>query len=174
MPNTATIKEVLDQFIKDVKTCDLIIGHNIAFDKERIIEELRRMKPETHRSGFHKLWHSMFPTKYSRTKHSLTRDEKTYCTLFGDGTCKKMKLEHKYVSYFGYSPENLHNSLYDVVVCLRVYMKENHDRDVYTENDDIRKMIDDITPVTCESDACTIMGGKTKRSKKGMRRTRKK
>jgi len=154
----ASIREVIDEFIDDCETCDLLIGHNVQFDKERVLEELQRLEEEdkTISSVFFKAQREQ-KERIFNAKHALSLDERYYCTMQQSksickiqsshpkakaGTYKPPKLLEAYQTFFGYIPQDLHNALVDIITCLRVYMYIEHQgRDVCNENAEISKIL---------------------------------
>ncbi len=101
--------------------CDLIIGHNISFDKQVVIVEHIRSNLS-----------SKFPSK---PVYCTMKSSKTLCNLHyfnKNNTCipKFPKLSELYQHLFYSPPTNLHNSLNDVLICMRCYMKLVHDVDI--------------------------------------------
>jgi DNA polymerase-3 subunit epsilon len=45
--NRAKIQDALKEFLKDVKKADIIVGHNVAFDRKMIVAELLRLAKDT-------------------------------------------------------------------------------------------------------------------------------
>ena len=105
------IKEVLLNFKRVINNSDLIIGHNVKFDKNIVIVELAR-----------------------NNINNFLKTKNFYCTMHGSKNICKIpiiinerkifkypKLIELYKFYFNDEPENLHNSMYDVLVTLRCF-----------------------------------------------------
>lgn len=131
------ITDVLAKFHEKYKKSDIIVAHNIGFDKEMINIELSRnqhnLPPEI--AGF-RIDNN---TVYSVDKKIL------YCTMYhgrficnlkfsytaADGTektkIKNPKLCELYEKIFGYVPDGLHDAFNDTFACLRCFasMKYN-------------------------------------------------
>ena len=111
------IKTALKKFIEDMKTVDLLVGHNISFDKRMIIVECIRNKIQ-----------GRFPSeqaKYFCTMKKGTEickieavNKETNETYF-----KYPKLEQLYYNFFKTKPRGLHNSLVDVHACLACFLE---------------------------------------------------
>jgi DNA polymerase III epsilon subunit-like protein len=123
-----SIIPVIEEFMNDLEESDLLIGHNIEFDLNMIYAAIMRNKEEL--GNF----------------QSLLANKRTYCTMkettqfcclespyYGKNynKLKAPKLVELYEKLFNETPElTLHNSLNDVLVTLRCYMKFKYDRDV--------------------------------------------
>lgn len=151
----AKIDVALNEFINDIYSADIIVGHNVQFDRKMVLSELMRLnKPELKRDIIYLMDNSKFectmnstanecklqmPIKY---KDKKTGQDKVFYKI------KSPKLSESYEHYFGYAPmgEALHDALVDVVVCLRVFMKYKYNVDVCGKNDIITKYIIMISP----------------------------
>jgi DNA polymerase III epsilon subunit-like protein len=147
------IEDALLEFAEDYKTCREIVSHNIDFDRSMIQLEMAR-----HWSlGLSK---TVFNVDYSNL-HQI----EFYCTMAkgldicniykertskyknADGVgktwkYKKMpKLVELYKELFRATPEHLHNSLIDTLVCMRCYLKMRHDLEIDENN--FQKMLKD-------------------------------
>ena len=116
------IKKVLTKFKQICFRADIIIGHNISFDKNIVLVEAFRNKIR-----------NIFP-----------RNKKFYCTMKNSlNICKlpKLNLQNQYkfpklIELFKFyfpeemDPENLHNSMMDVLITLRCFGKLEYNIDV--------------------------------------------
>ena len=123
-----SIKDVLIDFIDDFKNSDVAIAHNLKFDKSMVIVEC------------------------SRNNLDINFEKREFCTmLYGEKLCglkrvtkygrtvsKYPKLIELHNKLFGYEPTNLHNSLYDVAVCLRCYVKLRFNKDLLETNEKMK------------------------------------
>ena len=121
------IKEALHKFNEYSKHCDLIIGHNVSFDKRMVIVE-----------GI-------------RNKINMEVEE-TYCTMRNSTEiCKIEKINPKGEIYFKFPtlselhfhlfkkiPKNTHNALIDILICLRCYCKIELNKDITRINREVR------------------------------------
>jgi DNA polymerase III epsilon subunit-like protein len=120
------IKSILNNFNKCLSNSDYIIGHNLSFDKRLIMVECKRNK-----------------IKQNFTINGVKKLE--FCTMKNSvNLCKIESISkingEKYLKYpsqselhnylFNNIPSGLHNSMADVIVCLRCYYKLMYDRDV--------------------------------------------
>lgn len=121
------IKTSLLSLFTSVNEADLIIGHNINFDLNMVRAEMLRNGPEM--------------IKYS----NMFESKKTFCTMkestvfccipskFSNSynRLKPPKLVELHQKLFnGETPDGLHNSLNDVNVTLRCFMKLRYDLDI--------------------------------------------
>ena len=140
---------VLEEFFADLNTVDNIVGHNVSFDINVVKVELNRM-----------ISYSL--DVYEVAKHyecltTLNTSTNIYCTMqetidfcniemkdkFGRPYKKFPKLVELYQKMFNVTPKNLHNSLNDVIVCLRCFIKFKYYIDVVDVSEDVKKMIAD-------------------------------
>jgi len=159
-----TIEDAMTELIEDAETCDVIIGHNIEFDKQRILEELNRILIKL------PTWDRYLSSKgrfLENSRKALTMDDKYYCTMKGTKEfCeikgkrgfKNPKLQELYTKVFGYTPAELHNSLYDIIACLRAYIYITYGVDIYDKHPEIKEAIDHMfyskcTP-SCPTSSC--------------------
>ena len=130
----------LDEFMVEFDNMDLIVAHNIEFDKKMLMAELYR-------------------ANYILCVDKIRTSTKYVCTMQeGIDLCNIKaftKIEKKeYIKWptlaelcqhlFNYEPKNLHNSLNDVAICLRCFLKMRFDRDVCEKNDTILQMINKL------------------------------
>lgn len=123
------IKQSLYDFNNALKISDIIVGHNVSFDKQIVMVECFRNKINNNFVRFH-------------GKNIIRKPE--YCT------CKKsshlfnnryQKLENLYSNLFNEKPDGLHNSLIDTIVTFRCYYKLAHNKDIYITNPEILNYI---------------------------------
>ena len=115
------MRGALEELNENLKTIDLMVGHNISFDKQiMIVENIRN-------NIF-----SLFPKKQL---FCTMKEYKDYCDIKkdrADGTTytKYPTLCELYEKLFGVKPDNLHNSYVDVLVCARCYMQKEYNNDI--------------------------------------------
>jgi len=120
------MKGALEELNNNLKTIDLVVGHNISFDKQiMIVENIRN-------NVF-----SLFPKK---RLFCTMKEYKEYCDIKKerqDGTiyAKYPTLCELYEKLFGTKPDNLHNSYVDVLVCARCYMQKEYENDIVNTSD---------------------------------------
>lgn len=111
---------VLEEFYRAYEMADLIIGHNVKFDISMVVlhstPEMKRMFDrevitEKNKKVFCTMRESIDICK-------LERETKT-----GKKYYKYPKLSELYEHFFGEIPENLHDSMVDVLACLKCFLK---------------------------------------------------
>ena len=131
------IKIVLDKFNEQLKTVDNIVAHNLKFDKNMIMVECLRNK---------------IPNKFSQNNTQKSE----YCTMmnsiqlckiiahntYGEEYFKYPKLSELYNYIFSNIPNGLHNSMIDVLLCLRCYGIITSGLDFYNESNDLKLMFE--------------------------------
>lgn len=132
VPITTIIKE----FYEAYTNCDVLVGHNMDFDVEMIKIEIERNRIKLLSAYPHVL------TTLNDTYEKMNNIER-YCTMRkgipicnilveskvpGKPPTKKYpKLVELFQHLFvGETPTGLHNSMIDVLVCLRCYLKMRH------------------------------------------------
>ena len=123
--------EAFHYFMNAVYSCDMLLAHNISFDKNIMMVEGKRL-------GFDNIF-----------KGSDGSNIQEYCTMKSTvNFCRiqrvnektgniyykypKMVELHKYL--FDYEPKGLHDSMADILCCLRCYFMLNYQRDILYEN----------------------------------------
>ena len=107
------LTEQLGLFMNQCNSCDLLVAHNIEFDESIIsVESIRN---------------------YGKNMMALINTPR-YCTMKkGVKSYKKwLKLEILHQNLFKQKLKNLHNSLNDVYVCLRCFLKLYFNKDILT------------------------------------------
>jgi len=121
------INDALNKFNKELLKADLIIGHNISFDKRMLMVECNRTKIRQKFTDY-----GVRKPEYCTMKNSselcgieITNQET------GEKYFKFPTLAQLYTHLFAMdAPKDLHNALVDVVVCLRCYIKIVYDEDI--------------------------------------------
>lgn len=145
------IDVVLNNFFQQLKTVDLLVGHNVSFDINMITIELLRLINDDIIVNEEKMEHK-------KNLHSLTNFKFIYCTLkesivlcnikaidkFGKEYRKFPKLTELHEKLFTTTPNKLHNSFNDILVTLRCFMKLKFDVDINETCDKFMKMVKSI------------------------------
>jgi DNA polymerase III epsilon subunit-like protein len=128
------IVEALAVFEKTLVEADLIVGHNISFDKKMLMVELLR----------HQLPNFFYFAKGS-TSGSRRDQYAEYCTMkqttelcalsavnktTGKTYCKYPTLSELHEHLFKSKPNGVHNAMIDVLVCLRCYIYHVYKYDI--------------------------------------------
>lgn len=120
----------LQTFNLILEQSDIVVGHNISFDKRMIMVECNRnnVYHRFNKKGVKK-------TEYCTMKNSvdICKIEKT--TQNGKTYFKYPTLSELYYYLFEEVPVNAHNSFVDVLLCLRCYVKLNNESDIMITNE---------------------------------------
>tara|TARA_B100000575_G_C23026832_1_gene591295 strand:+ start:350 stop:1009 length:660 start_codon:yes stop_codon:yes gene_type:complete len=114
-----SIKDAINAFNKILVKTDIIIAHNLAFDKNMIQVEAHRNTLPRYTACVAKT-----PIEYCTMKNS-----KDLCNILAKSSysdryyVKYPKLAELHEYLFGSIPTGLHNSMIDVIVCLKCYLK---------------------------------------------------
>ena len=124
-----SIRKALKEFNEILKKCDIVVGHNISFDKRVIMVECIRNKI------------SQYFTKGNNRKPEFCtmKNSKDLCKIKmigknGEEYYKSPKLCELYEFLFNEQPNNLHNSFVDILLTLRCYFAINYNYDVINDN----------------------------------------
>jgi DNA polymerase-3 subunit alpha len=122
-----SILGAIESFYDCYMMCDTVIAHNYAFDSAVLKAEITR-----NRHRLSPCCQQLFNTMFDK-EHSI----ESFCTMrYGTNRCAILKEKANGKSYkkwptllelyqylFEETPENLHNSMVDVIACLRCYLK---------------------------------------------------
>jgi DNA polymerase III epsilon subunit-like protein len=143
-----TIEDAIDELKRDVEASDVFVGHNIKFDIERIEEEVQRTR--TVFSETNEIYERLL-TEINAKKYDTMKETKDTCNIPGKkkGSIKNPKLSEAYKYFFDdeANEKALHNALVDIIVCLRVYVKHVHGRDICGENKEITHWIEFLSSI---------------------------
>ena len=127
------IKQELVEFNNALSKADLVIGHNISFDKNMVMVECYRHKIMNKFTLLGKRRREFCTMKNGvnlcQLKRYNSRDEPYY---------KYPKLMELYNHLFGVIPDGLHNSMIDVLACLRCYGKMKLNVDLLEESSSLK------------------------------------
>ena len=119
------IERALKKFNDTLKDCDIVVGHNISFDKRMIMVECIRNKI------------SQYFTRGQDKKSEFCtmKNSKNICKIKmvnfkGEEYFKSPKLSELYTFIFKEEPKNLHNSFVDILLCLRSYFMIRENKDI--------------------------------------------
>ena len=127
------IRQALDHFIENVRDVDIVVGHNIQFDKRMVAVELYRnnMNNCFYRNGL------PIP-EYCTMKRTtdickLPAINKKTGEVYGNNKYPTLTELHTYL--FGQPPRGTHNAIADVMICLRCFVLLNEKYDVVYDSD---------------------------------------
>lgn len=111
------IRAALQMFERFVRMSELIVAHNIAFDKGIIANEVLIMGEKD------KPFETVVPAARCFCTMEATTD---ICRLPGKfGRYKWPKLQEAYVHFFGHEFKSAHDAMSDVRACKRIYFELN-------------------------------------------------
>ena len=134
--NGINIKDALVIFNICLNKADIIIGHNLVFDKNiLIVESLRNKVPQY-----------FIVENKEKAEYCTMRKGKGRCKIIvkppqGDPYYKFPSLLQLHQHLFEVKPKGLHNSLVDVLICLRCYYFMVYGEDICGKNRKINSMI---------------------------------
>ena len=142
-----TIDKILHKFMSDFQKANVVVSHNVQFDKNMLLVEMDRLRklPDTKYVIFNDYIQEIYFSK------------KFYCTaLNGKDVWKNIGINYKGLTYykipkltilyqtlFGVLPdeERTHNALYDVLICIRCFYMMRYKIDIIDYNRKIRELI---------------------------------
>ena len=135
------IVDALKDFNECLKVCDVVVGHNISFDKRLIFVECFRHNVKQYFTEF---------------KDNVMIQKQEFCTMKNTANfCKLERLSATNKYHYKYPklselyallfpneslPTNLHNSLTDAVMTLRCYIKYVYNFDIKEVNDTLKQL----------------------------------
>ena len=113
----------LSVFLQCLKHCDCLVAHNIAFDVRMIRFEMMRYA-FCQTGVFDRSMDGCGGPLRPLTLYCTMRNGQSICKLkTATGWTKPPKLSELYFHLFHETVENLHNSIIDVLVCFRCFLK---------------------------------------------------
>jgi DNA polymerase III epsilon subunit-like protein len=154
--NGLNILDILEEFYHAYFWCDEIVAHNIDFDTQMMLFEIERNREEIMKKMPY--CSTIFNTIYEKVnrieRYCTMKRGMNFCdiilpimnnniidttssihpflmeTIKQEKKYKKWpKLSELYFALFDENPDGLHNSMMDVLVCLRCYLKMRHSFD---------------------------------------------
>ena len=164
------IQVALAEFYKDMDDRGItkVIAHNMSFDLQMIKSAWLRLRdkyPDTveHHATYHN-YMRLFQGEIARDRYVCTKDAMTeFCKIpfpsshpngikthnsLKTEKYKWPKLEEAHNSLFGQTPVNLHNSLTDCLVTVRVYVKFTTQLDPLVKCAQLKKLFQDNGIIT--------------------------
>jgi DNA polymerase III epsilon subunit-like protein len=135
-----SISTILYDFYKAYKMCEGLVAHNLEFDTKMILVEVERNQANLIEQGLSQcliLFQPMHEKINNIDRYCTMRKGIALCNIMfesgdqGKNSRRKFpKLSELHQKLFnGEIPSNLHNSMVDVEVCLRCYLKMRHNMD---------------------------------------------
>lgn len=127
--------DIMNKFDEALIQCDIVIGHNISFDKRVYMVEAIRNKRKQYftRNGVRK-------PEYCTMKKS-----KEFCNIVktsskGETYLKYPRLSELHDKMFGFIPKGTHDSMADVLICLRCYGMLEGKVDIIKSNRNLKRI----------------------------------
>ena len=124
--NGLPLHDVFNEFNEDLQQSDIVIAHNLEFDKNVLLQEYKR-------NGYINVFKVMKRHQEYCTMKSTTE----FCNIIahsrysGEPYVKWPRLEELHKKLFGSCPQgNLHDALNDVIVCFRAFCMYELNRDI--------------------------------------------
>ena len=125
------IRSAIKKFNKILNQADIIVSHNVEFDKNMILVECIRLNEKHYFTIDNKRKPEFCTMKGTREFCNITKiDNNT-----GKEYYKYPKLSELYKLLFNQLPKNCHNSMVDVLICLRCYIKYKFGKDLLLDNE---------------------------------------
>lgn len=123
-----TILNALLEFQQEYMLCNMIVAHNIQFDREMIRVEMERNREQILTFDTNMIFNAEYEKSVNKEIYCTMQMGRNVCkivslTKTGKTYFKSPKLIELYEHLFGMSPKDLHNSLVDTYVCLRCFVK---------------------------------------------------
>lgn len=128
------LQEALTAFNNALDQADVIVGHNISFDKRLIMVECKRLRM-LQRFTVNSVQKPEYCTM-NRSK-DVCRIEVESCS--GEKYYKYPKLSELHFHLFKSIPHGTHNALADILICLRCYLKLTSNYD-FAEDEHINEL----------------------------------
>ena len=103
------LQDVLAEFVSDLETADMIVGHNVEFDKKIVGAEFLRCNIQS--------------IALDKRTVCTMKSSTDYCALPGKYGYKWPTLQELYNKLFGKSFEDAHNSLNDIKATKECYFE---------------------------------------------------
>ena len=131
------IVELLTKFNENVCMADYIIAHNLSFDKNMIMVECLR----------HKIPHSFSQYTKKTAEYCTMKNSVDLCKIiaydnYGNDYYKYPKLSELYKYLFNYVPDGLHNSMIDILLCIRCYFMIVDHKDICDKSSAITSLFE--------------------------------
>ena len=153
-------EKIMEEVVQDFQSVHLIVAHNLEFDLNLLKVEMMRKILNCQLSD------SLFTRIKTRSKNKnektfdsflklLQTNRNYFCTMQESVDLCNIKKTNSMGEYLKFpklcelhstllqtEPKNLHNSLNDVLICMRCFYKLKYGEDIREKNPKIKKMID--------------------------------
>jgi len=129
--------QALQHFNDAVKEADLIVGHNIQFDKNMLAVEFQRnkMKNYLYKDGRPMSEFCTMKRCVALCKLPFVNKNATVATVATVQQFKWPTLSELHQQLFNTKPKGTHNAIADVMICLRCYIYLEHMYDIAFDDD---------------------------------------
>ena len=144
------LETILTYFFNHLSNVDLLVGHNVSFDINMVKVELMRI-----------IYSNLTENKNEASKynlHHITNFKNICCTLqdsiklcnlqvldkFGKPYLKFPQLIELHYKLFETKPNHLHNSLNDILITLRCFIKMKYDHDLNETCDKFKGLVEKL------------------------------
>jgi DNA polymerase III epsilon subunit-like protein len=141
--------EILQEFLIDIDSIDMILAHNIDFDINMIIIEIYRCAMDTNNSHIKEInlpvtVQLQYMNRYCTMKNSMELcNIKKFSKTTGNEYVKFPTLTETYHKLFNEKPNNMHNALNDIYACFRCFYKLKYNKDICHVNNEFNKLLRD-------------------------------
>ena len=132
-----SIQFVLDLFDSDIQKSDIIVAHNISFDKRMCMVEAIRLRRKQYftRGGI------------KHQEYCTMKETKEFCNIErasfkGTIYVKYPTLIELHNKLFGFVPKGAHDSMADVLICMKCYLYFTKQNDIIKNDTQICAMYD--------------------------------
>ncbi len=127
----------LNNFNQALKSCDWVVGHNISFDKRMIMVESNRLKIPQYFTNYD----GTGKKEYCTMKNTIDLCQIAAISRTGEVYHKYPKLQELHEYLFNTKAKGTHDSMGDVLICMRCYGKLVHEHDISKDGSlDMRKL----------------------------------
>ena len=140
------IVDVITEFLTDLENTDILVAHNLDFDRNMTIAEIYRTYSPT--TSNQTVFNLPAIIRFQTMKSYCTMKRTLYLSTFtsinpttGKEYKKYFKLSELYFKLFNVVPRNMHNALCDVYACLRCFIKLQYNIDVCIVNSTLNTQI---------------------------------
>ena len=138
-------EQAMDDFMEMISSCDIVVGHNVNFDKYLILSELKRLEDKHGSDALLKTKYENWYKHFDQFNNDVPVPKILYCTQCASSIILNIKTavtptktRRKRINYtkppalweaydriFGHPPlkKYLHNALVDIIVTLRVFYR---------------------------------------------------
>lgn len=122
-----SIVDSLNRFNEALLNCDMVIAHNLDFDKNLVLVECLRNNIQ---QKFN--FDNRIIPEYCTMKNNINLCKIERTNYRGDKYYKYPSLSELYMQLFNIVPNGLHDSMVDVLLCLRSFVMLRYKHDVLT------------------------------------------